>query len=165
MEYNEETIRSKYMLVPRTLVFICDEDKYLFIHKKKEDSFGYEKLNGIGGHIEKGEEPYESAMREIFEETGLVVTGLSLAAIVFIEIGINPGILMFVFSAMYKGGYPMSSEEGDLVWIHKDEIPLNQDIIKDVPFLIDVVENHVNGQQPKFIKYLYDQNKELRIVI
>lgn len=165
MEYNEKSIQSKYMLVPRTLVFIRDEDKYLFIHKKKKDSFGFEKLNGIGGHIEKGEEPYESARREIFEETRLVVENLSLVAIVIIDIGIIPGILMFVFSAKYSKGCPISSEEGDLLWIHKDEIPGMQNIVKDVPFLIDIIEKHCNGQIPKFIKYLYDESEELRIVI
>ena len=164
MEYNETTIRSKYMLVPRTLVFIRDKDMYLFIHKKKKDSFGYEKLNGIGGHIEKGEEPYESAIREVAEETGLIVKDLSLAAIVFIDIGINPGILMFVFSAMCTNEIVKSSEEGDLFWIQKDEIANRSDIIKDVPFLIDITENHQDGQPPNFIKYLYDENKELRIV-
>jgi len=165
MEYNETTIRSRYMLVPRTLVFIRDNDLCLFIHKKKEGSFGYGKLNGIGGHVEIGEEPYESALREIAEETGLEVKNLSMAAIVFIDIGINPGILMFVFSAKHSNGSEIGSEEGDLVWIHKDEIKDRKDMIKDVPFLIEITENHRDGQPPKFIKYLYDENEELRIVI
>lgn len=165
MKYNENVIRSKYQLVPRTLVFIRRGEEYLFIHKKKQDSFGYEKLNGIGGHIEKGEEPFESAMREIHEETGLHVKDLNLAAIVFIDISINPGILMFVFSAKNSTGHIQNSEEGELIWINREQISSREDIVKDVPFLIDLTENHKSGEPPQLLKYLYDEKKELRIVI
>lgn len=57
--YDINVIRSRYQVVPRTLVFIKNENRYLLIHKKKQVSFGYDKLNGVGGHIEKGEEPRE----------------------------------------------------------------------------------------------------------
>lgn len=33
------------------------------------------RLNGIGGHVEPGERPYEAMCREFFEETGLAVRG------------------------------------------------------------------------------------------
>jgi len=165
MKYNENVIRSKYQLVPRTLVFIRRGEEYLFIHKKKQDSFGYEKLNGIGGHIEKGEEPFESATREIHEETGLHVKDLNLAAIVFIDISINPGILMFVFSAKNSSGQIQNSEEGELIWINREQISSREDVVKDVPFLIELTENHKSGEPPQLLKYLYDEKKELRIVI
>jgi 8-oxo-dGTP diphosphatase len=164
MEYNETAIRSRYQLVPRTLVFIRDGDRYLFIHKKKKDSFGFEKLNAIGGHIEKGEEPYESARREVEEETGLLVADLSLCAVVFIEIGINPGILLFVFSANYSGGVLRDSEEGNLVWLEKKEVENGENIVKDVPFLLEIIREHHQGAPPVFIKYFYNEKKELRIV-
>jgi len=164
MKYNETMIRSRYQLVPRTLVFIRKDEKYLFIHKKKENSFGFKKLNGIGGHIEQGEEPYESAKREIQEETGLTVENLTLAAIVFIEIGINPGILMFVFSAFGFTGIPRNSDEGDLLWLSRDMIDKRKDLVKDIPYLVDIIETHPKNSPPQFIKYLYDKNKELRIV-
>ena len=164
MDYNQETIRSKYQLVPRTLIFIQDGDKYLFIHKKKKDSFGFQKLNGIGGHIELGEEPFESARREIKEESGLEINDLSLAALVFIEIGINPGILMFVFHATYLEGQLCESDEGDLVWIRRGDLENEENIIKDVPFLLEITERHQRGSPPRIIKYLYDEDKQLRIV-
>ena len=165
MQYNHDGIKSRYQLVPRTLIFIRNKDKYLFIHKKISDSFGYGKLNGIGGHIEKGEEPYESAIREIKEETGLIINVLSLAAIVFIDIRINPGILMFVYSAAYKNGSIQASAEGELVWIAKNKIKERNDFVKDVPFLLDITETHKNGSPPRFIKYLYDKDNNLRIVM
>jgi len=164
MKYNHNVIRSKYQLVPRTLVFIRKSDRYLLIHKKKADSFGYKKLNGIGGHIENGEEPFESAAREVKEETGLDAGDLLLAAIIFIDIGTNPGILMFVFSANYISGDLVESDEGHLVWMEKEEIQKHQNVVKDVPYLIDITESHRSGDSPKIIKYLYTENHELRIV-
>ncbi len=48
--------------------FVIDEDKILLIYHKK---FG--KYIQPGGHIEGDEEPYQTAMREVFEETGIVI--------------------------------------------------------------------------------------------
>ena len=83
MEYDISVIQSKYQLVPRTLIFIMRDEDVLLIHKNKIDSYGYSKLNGIGGHIEKGEEPNEAAKREVLEESGLLVEKLDLVAIIF----------------------------------------------------------------------------------
>ncbi len=164
MKYNKEILHTRYQLIPRTLVFIRRENRYLLIHKRKKNSFGFEKLNGIGGHIEKAEEPYESALREIKEETGLIVKNLALAVIVFIDIGSVPGILMFVFSAEYESGNIIASEEGELLWKDKSAIEKEKNVVKDVPYLIELTENHLQGAPPKIIKYLYNDEGELRIV-
>ena len=165
MEYNTNVIRSKYQLVPRTLIFIERNDEILLIHKNKKDSFGFSKLNGIGGHIEKGEEPYESAKREILEESGLIIDQLSLVAIIFIEIGSNPGILLFIFKAKYINGNLQESDEGNLVWMKKSLIKDDTNIVKDIPFLLEISDSYQEGSPPTFGKYLYDEHGGLRIVI
>lgn len=48
--------------------FVIDEDHILLIFHKK---FG--KYIQPGGHIESGEEPYQTAIREVLEETGIEV--------------------------------------------------------------------------------------------
>ena len=100
MDYNPKIIQKKYQLVPRTVVFIEDGEAILLLHKENKDSFGFNKLNGIGGHIEQGEEPSEATRREIFEESGLIIDDLELAAMIFIDIRTNPGILLFVYKAI-----------------------------------------------------------------
>ena len=164
-EYNISVIRKKYQLVPRTLVFIKNEDKLLVIKKQKKKSFGYGKLNGVGGHIEKGEEPFEAARREIQEEAGITVGNLALAAILFIDINDTPGIQVFVFKADYEGGIIRASEEGQLAWMVREDIVNNDKTVKDLPFLLDIVEKHKDGAPPIMVKYLYDDAGELRIVI
>ncbi|MCJ7647026.1 MAG: NUDIX domain-containing protein [Candidatus Lokiarchaeota archaeon] len=165
MKYSADVIKSRYKLVPRTLIFIEKDLQVLLIKKKKKNSFGYDRLNGIGGHIEKGEEPFESAKREILEETGLIIERLELVAIIFIEIRIDPGILLFVFKGEYPGGKLFESNEGELIWMKIDSIKDIDGIVKDLPFLLDVSINHTSGSRPIIGKYLYDENEEFRIVI
>jgi 8-oxo-dGTP diphosphatase len=165
MQINPKEIKSRYKMVPRTLVFIEKENKILLINRKKKNTFGFGKLNGIGGHIEKGEEPFESAKREILEESGLVVNSLDLVALIFIEIGIDPGILLFVFNAKFPGGKLVPSDEGDLIWIQKGAINSMNNIVKDIPFLVNLCEKHKKEAPPFICKYLYDEKKELRIVM
>ncbi len=164
MEYNTSVIQSKYQVVPRTLIFIEREEEILLIHKNKRDSFGFSKLNGIGGHIEKGEEPYEAAKREIFEESGLTIEELDLVAIIFIDIGNNPGILLFVFKAKYPGGSLKESDEGGLVWIKRSSINYTKNLVKDIHFLLELSDSHEEGSPLIFAKYLYDESGRLRIV-
>ena len=164
-DYNIDVIRSKYSLVPRSLIFIQKENKFLLIHKRKKDSFGFGKLNGVGGHIEKAEEPFESARREICEETGLEVCNLELAAVLFIDIGKNPGIEVFVFIARYESGELINSDEGELVWMSREEIQNSNEILDDIPQLISICIDHEFGRKPKFLKYTHDNKGELRIVI
>lgn len=165
MEYNTNVIQSKYQVVPRTLIFIERDEEILLIHKNKRNSFGFSKLNGIGGHIEKGEEPYEAAKREISEESGLIIEELNLIAIIFIDIGTNPGILLFVFKAKYPGGRLKESDEGSLVWMKRILIKSTKNLVKDIHFLLEVSDSYEEGSPPIFAKYKYDESGELRIVI
>ena len=72
--FDIKSIQNRYALVPRTLVFIQKEETILFINKNKGSFFGSGKLNGLGGHIEKSEEPFEAARREICEEANIEVS-------------------------------------------------------------------------------------------
>lgn len=165
MEYNTSVIKSKYQVVPRTLIFIEKDEEILLIHKSKKNSFGFSKFNGIGGHIEKGEEPYEAAKREILEESGLTIEGLSLVVIIFIEIGTNPGILLFVFKAKYAGGRLKESDEGGLVWTKRSLINDTENLVKDIPFLLELIDSYNEGSPPTFAKYLYNESGDLCIVV
>jgi 8-oxo-dGTP diphosphatase len=162
-DYNIEVIQKKYQMVPRTLIFIERDDKILIICKNKRSSFGFGRLNGIGGHIEKGEEPFESARREIREEANIQVKNLDLSAILFIDINDVPGIEVFVFKATYLSGEIRDSNEGHLEWMTRGELLSQSNLVKDLPFLIDLVDNHIPKSMPKIVKYIYDKNEKLRI--
>ena len=162
-DYNIEVIRKRYQMVPRTLIFIEKGEHLLMLSKTKSTSFGYGKINGVGGHMEQGEEPFESARREILEETGLRVDRLDLAAILFIDIHDTPGIQVFVFKGEYAAGEIQDSEEGHLEWMTRAEIEKHEKKVKDLPFLIRTIDDHRPDTPPAMIKYLYDENGEMRI--
>lgn len=48
--------------------FVINDNKILLIFHKK-----FQKYIQPGGHIESNEEPYETAIREVYEETGIKI--------------------------------------------------------------------------------------------
>ena len=57
-----------------TLCYIEKDGAYLMMHRiKKEKDCNKDKYVGVGGHLEEGESPAECLLREVKEETGLVL--------------------------------------------------------------------------------------------
>jgi 8-oxo-dGTP diphosphatase len=88
----------RYMVVPRTLIFITRDDKVLLLKGADNKRLWAGLYNGVGGHIELGEDPLSAAQRELFEETGLANINLSLCGIVLVNTNTNPGVFVFLYS-------------------------------------------------------------------
>jgi 8-oxo-dGTP diphosphatase len=87
-----------------------NEVEVLMLFRQKDPN--RHKWNGTGGKIEKGETIDESMEREILEETGLKVRGMSFRGIVtWNETG-----GMYVYRAEDAGGGLSVCEEGELAW-------------------------------------------------
>ena len=57
-----------------TLCYIEQDNKYLMLHRvKKQNDINKDKYIGVGGHFEYGESPDECLLREVKEETGLIL--------------------------------------------------------------------------------------------
>ena len=67
-----------------TLCYIENErDEYLMLHRtKKENDLNHDKWIGVGGKFEGNETPEECLLREVYEETGLTLTGFRFRGIV-----------------------------------------------------------------------------------
>ena len=161
MEEQKPNRPNTFTVIPRVLAFIERDDEILFIKRLKENAFAYQKLNGVGGHIEQGEDPLTAIRREVQEECGLVIHEFTLHAVIFIDIECNPGINVFVFSAHYPGGELHPSDEGDLVWVKKKDVH-SENVIKDVPMLLETIEDSKKDGQIKYLQYIYE-DKELTI--
>lgn len=161
MEEQKLNRPNTFTVIPRVLAFIERKDEILFIKRLKENAFAYQKLNGVGGHIEKGEDPLTAIRREVQEECGLHIHTFTLHAVIFIDIECDPGINVFVFSARYPGGEIQSSEEGDLVWVKKKDVH-RTNVIKDVPMLLETIEDSKKDGHIKYLQYVYEE-KELTI--
>ncbi|NLX42660.1 MAG: NUDIX domain-containing protein, partial [Chloroflexi bacterium] len=62
---------TRYLVVPRTLCFISTESQLLLLRGAPDKRLWANLLNGLGGHLEPGEDPLSGARRELCEEAGL----------------------------------------------------------------------------------------------
>ncbi len=76
----------RFVVIPRTLIFIFDEDRVLLLKGADDKNIWANKYNGVGGHVEAGEDILESAARELFEETGITNVALRLCGQVMISL-------------------------------------------------------------------------------
>ena len=71
-EQGADVIKGRWLTIPRTLCFVFNGDDLLLMRRAAHKRVFPNRYNGVGGHIERDEDPYTSAKREILEETGPV---------------------------------------------------------------------------------------------
>ena len=106
-----------------TLCYIEQEGKYLMLHRvKKHHDINAGKWIGVGGHVKNSETPEECLLREVKEETGLVLTAYRLRGLVtFLSDACEPE-LMCVFTADAFDGEMIECDEGELAWVEKSDV-------------------------------------------
>ena len=106
-----------------TLCYIEQDGKYLMMHRvKKKNDVNQEKWVGIGGHFEADESPEECLLREAMEETGLTLTSYRFRGLVTFISDKWATEYMCLYTADGYEGTLTECNEGDLVWIPKEEV-------------------------------------------
>ena len=152
----------RYQLVPRTLIFLTRGDQVLLIQGAAHKRLWANRYNGLGGHVERGESIISAARRELEEEAGLVVAELALCGVITIDVGADAGIGIFVLRGECPEGIPRPSDEGELVWVDRqqlDHLPL----VEDLPVLLPKVLDHKPCSPPFAAHYRYSDTGELII--
>ena len=106
-----------------TLCYIENEDSWLMMHRvKKENDANKDKWIGVGGHFEQGESPEECLLREVREETGLILNSWRFRGIVTFVSDKYGSEYMFLYTSDDYAGEPGECTEGSLEWIKKSRV-------------------------------------------
>lgn len=138
------------------LCYLYDEDnRLLMLHRAKDPNKG--KYSPIGGKLEVsvGESPHACAVREIQEESGVVVmpneirlSGM-LAEKAYYKDDTNTHWLLFLFEVTrpirHDEIHSMEFEEGTLEWVPVDEVENINIPDTDKQIIWDLVKQHRGG--------------------
>ncbi len=106
-----------------TLCYLKHQGHTLMIHRnKKPGDIHSGKWNGLGGKFEPGETPEECVIREVLEESGLLITEPRYHGLIMFPRFKGEDWYVFVFSATHFTGEQIPSPEGDLAWVPDCEL-------------------------------------------
>ncbi len=144
--------------VKATLCYIFKGDKVLLLRKAK-GLFGEGKWNAPGGRMEKGESPFDTAIREVYEETGLKIEKPELMGVILFYFGREkkepPNWKVYVFRTEKFEGKLKHSREGKLKWFNIKKLPYDN-MWEDDRFWLPVL---LSGRK-FFARFFFDAKVE-----
>lgn len=169
MKKSEQGVTAdRYTIIPRSLIFVFRRApstgslEVLLIKGAPAKRLWANQYNGIGGHIERGEDALSAARRELNEETGLSSVDLRLVGTVFIDADDQRGIGLFVFRGEYRGGTLIESTEGQLEWAPVDRLQ-DLPLVPDLRALLPRILHMQPGDPPFSALYDYDKQEQMHI--
>ncbi len=100
-----------------TLIYLEKNNQYLMLHRnKKENDLNEGFWIGVGGHVESGETPDQTIVREVKEETGLDLLSFKKRGLIYFKNDDFEEEMYLYTSSDFKGDL-ISCNEGDLHWV------------------------------------------------
>lgn len=119
------------------MCMITREDQVLVIDRKKADWPG---VTFPGGHVEKKESFVESVIREVYEETGLVIEDPVLCGTKQFQDKQDARYVVLFYKASRFSGKLKSSDEGEVFWIDRNKLS-GYPLAPDMEAMVQVMES------------------------
>lgn len=153
---------ARYRVVPRTLTFLTRGERVLLLRLPRTRGAWSGCYNGVGGHLEPGEDPLSGARREVREETGLEPDSLTLRGVALIDTGQPTGIALYLFHGTCAAGEPIAGQEGEALWVEIEQLG-SLPLVEDLPTLLPRILQDPHGGPPFSAAYRYDGEGNLTI--
>lgn len=139
------------MISQRVLCFLERDRRLLLLRRRRPPNAGM--WNAIGGKIDPGEDPFAACIREVREETGLVISDPRLRALLVITVWETEEIwVIYAFHAPVPAGEIAASEEGDLRWVDAGEISALR-TPADLPVILPRI---LHGEEVSVVRLEYE---------
>jgi 8-oxo-dGTP diphosphatase len=156
---DQQATSARYGVIPRSLTFLIHDGDLLLLRHDAQKQPWPGKLNGLGGHVEAGEDILSSACREIREEMGREASDLSLRGIVHISGTSELGVILFVFVGKLPSPDIGSSVEGELSWHPLDHLPWSE-MVPDLSALLPRLFSR-SKKEPLYAHYTPSSSGEM----
>jgi 8-oxo-dGTP diphosphatase len=128
----------KRLVYARTLCFVTNGEDVLMLKGAATKTLYANLYNGVGGHVEAGEDILKSMCREVTEETGLEIVDARLRAVVNVDEAGKAGVVFFVFTARSNSRQSRPSGEGQVSWVPRQRL-MDLDLVEDLRQLLPIV--------------------------
>lgn len=156
-----DAIEGRWLVIPRTLCFVFHGDAVLLMKRAPHRRIFPNYYNGLGGHLERYEDPASCARREIREESGIEVADLRLRGVYNIDATQSTGIVLYIFTARsLTDELNYSHDEGTLYWVPINEIQ-QLELVEDLEIILPKILEMDDCAIPFSAHLSYDKDDKL----
>lgn len=156
----------KYIRKVQTSVtnFVHCGDEFLFLKRSANKRIDANRLNGVGGRVEPGEDFLHAAIRETEEETGYLVepNNIQLSGVVKLEGGYAEDWVICFFKIQVPDKnipHGSNTDDGELIWLHKDKVlDSDYELVDDLNYCFKDI---VSGDHIFFMNTKIGENEKI----